>query len=352
MARENRELCMLAIDFDATKHRMGGMWLSEKMDGLRALWLPVTRGKKVFDIPFANHDKKTKDYTATGLWSRYGNPIFVPDWFTIGWPDHPLDGELWCGRGNFQDTMSAVKKYSPIDSEWMKVSYNVFESPQYTAIFADGRVNNPNYKKTMRLMPNLEALGITEIPRSGYLNTFDTVFRLLQRDLIQTGTLKLHPHRQLPFNTDQARTVIFEELERVTDQGGEGLMLRHPGSEWEPIRSKWLMKVKKLYDAEARVVGYRAGQGKYLGMLGSLTVEWEHGRFELSGFTDAERQLCSLWQSYALANPGELMPSHNQDNVHPSLVFPINAVVTFRYRELTDDKMPKEARYLRKYVPV
>lgn len=348
MQRENREFLMLASDFDPAKHRMGGMWLSEKMDGQRCIWLPATQGLMASELPFANHDKKKKDMRSTGLWTRYGNPIMCPVWFTTGWPDYPLDGELWAGRGKFQLVESTVRKHEPNDFEWAKIKFHVFEQPQYEVIFRDGRINGKQYTKAMKCRPNMEKLGVAETPRTGYLNTFDTVFRLLQRDLAVTNTLCIHEQRQLPFSTEQARTIIYEELERITDAGGEGLILRHPGSEYETIRSKFLLKLKKLYDAEAMVVGYRAGQGKYLGMLGSLTVSWQHGQFELSGFTDDERRLTAAGMDYAHMRPGELFPVADIPDFY-SLVFPLRSAVTFRYRELSEDQVPKEGRFLRKY---
>lgn len=171
----------------------------------------------------------------------------------------------------------------------------------------------------------------------------------MKRDLKETNFLKIHEQTLLPFHTERACQIVDEQLEKVTDAGGEGLMLRHPASQWQPIRTYFLLKIKKLLDAEALVVGYRAGQGKFHGMLGSLTVRWEHGDFELSGFTDDQRILTPAGRAYAETYPGELLLRPNElDGV--STVFPINSVVTFRYRELTAAKQPKEGRFLRKFV--
>ena len=50
-------------------------WLaSEKMDGCRALW------------------------TGYQFFTRGGNEIAAPDWFTDGLPCVPLDGEIFAGR--------------------------------------------------------------------------------------------------------------------------------------------------------------------------------------------------------------------------------------------------------------
>ena len=82
-----------------------------------------------------------------------------------------------------------------------------------------------------------------------------------------------------------------------------------------------MLKYKRWDDAEARVVGYRPGKGKYHGMVGALLVEDAHGRrFALgSGLHDAERA----------APPA------------------IGSTVTFRYDGLTAKGTPRFARYLR-----
>src|SRR5688572_16394755 len=59
-----------------------GWWMSEKLDGVRAYW----DGKMFL--------------------SRLGNQFHAPDWFCAQLPSEPLDGELWVGRKQFQQTVS------------------------------------------------------------------------------------------------------------------------------------------------------------------------------------------------------------------------------------------------------
>ena len=82
-----------------------GWIMSEKLDGVRCFW------------------------TGTTMYSRNGNRFFFPKFFTRGWPKSQLDGELFIDRGQFSKTLSAVKKGSPIDEEWKKVKYLVFDAP-------------------------------------------------------------------------------------------------------------------------------------------------------------------------------------------------------------------------------
>ena len=336
---------MLADEFNPAKHRSAGTYLSEKLDGMRCLWLPATKGLNTKLIPFANRDKKKEDNNqiATGLWSRYGNVIFCPDWFTTGWPNRPLDGELYLGRKSMQTLMTVVKKLEPDPTDWQHVRFHVFDAPNYRQIFAPGKINNPNYVKMIDTQKNLDALGIDVKGLVDY--DFDQTYRLLKRDLQETNYLKLHEQRMLPFSTKDALDIIEEEIHRVTDLGGEGLMIRHPCSMWTPVRSNMLSKYKKLEDAEATIIGYRAGLGKHLGRLGSFHVRFGATLFDLgTGLTDIERVLSNDASEWAGRNPGELLPL---DLVNPSPIFPMGTVVTFRFRELTDDGIPKEARYLR-----
>ena len=49
---------------------------------------------------------------------------------------------------------------------------------------------------------------------------------------------------------------MFQELDRITDQGAEGVMIKDANSEYENKRSNFLLKVKKFEDAEATVIGH------------------------------------------------------------------------------------------------
>lgn len=127
-------------------------------------------------------------------------------------------------------------------------------------------------------------------------------------------------------------------------------MVRHPRSLWAPCRSRQLLKIKGMLDAEAVVVGYTSGRetdkgSKLLGKMGALIVKYAGKCFELSGFTDEERTLAPEGAfEFAASNPGKVLPDwiYNPN-------FPVGSTVSFKYRELTDAGLPKEARFWRKY---
>ena len=212
------------------------------------------------------------------LLSRKGNPFVAPEWFIEGLPPHPLDGELWSGRRMFQRTVSIVRRQDA-SPEWRHIRYLVFDAPGLPQGFEE------------RLEQCRAWLG--QLPER----------------------FQVH-HHQLCRGTDHLRA----ELARVEQEGGEGLMLRRPGSLYEVGRSWSLLKVKSFLDAEATVIGHQAGEGRHRGRLGALLVQLPDGtRFSVgSGFSDAER---------------ESPP-------------PLGSPITFRYQELSNAGVPRFPTYV------
>lgn len=347
MARTNRELVMLADTFERGKHRVAGMFLSTKLDGMRCFWVPETRGVPVKLIPFANREKDKRDHVATGLWSRYGKVIHCPAYFTAGLPPFLLDGELWLGRGRFQDMRSICSRLEPSEDDWRDVHFKVFESPTYSTLFASGRINNQHWTKNLKMSEVEQAFGRTFTDRP---LDFEFTYARLQRDLTPTEFMSLHEQRLLPFSTTLAQEIIDAELEAEIARGGEGLMLRHPASAYQTIRTSHLLKVVPINDAEGTIMDFKTGEmgkdGKLLGLMGSAVVQWEHGTFFLSGFTDAERALEPDAAMWALRNPGALLSGSGVSN--PVRNFRVGERITFMYKELTDDRQPKNGRFKRK----
>ncbi len=236
---------------------LAGYWVSEKLDGVRAWW------------------------DGHRLLSRKGNPFPAPAWFTAGFPQRAMDGELWMGRGRFEETVGIVRDQHASDAEWRKIRYMVFDLPSEPGTF-DAR------------LPRLKQL----------ISTLDIPW--------------LRAVEQIHV-ADEER--LMKRLKAVVDAGGEGLMLHRGRASYRATRSDDLLKLKPWWDAEATVIAHLPGKGKYRGMLGALLVRDAAGRqFRLgSGFRDAQR-------------------------LHPP---PIGATVTYRYRGLTKNGLPRFASFLR-----
>jgi DNA ligase-1 len=211
--------------------------------------------------------------------SRLGNPLHAPEWFCHGLPSEPLDGEFWIGRKKFQRTVGIVRRQDKTDL-WKEVRFRIFDAPEAGDAFEK------------RLQSILHIVKTKQPPYA-----------------------VAHEHN-LCADLDQLR----RELARIEELGGEGLMLRQPGSKYEVGRSTTLLKVKSFRDAEARVVGHEPGAGRHKGRLGALLAEMTDGtKFSIgTGLSDAERN-----------NPP-----------------PIGSTITFRYQELTDRGVPRFPSYV------
>lgn len=212
--------------------------------------------------------------------SRQGNVYHAPDFFVAGLPEVPLDGELWMGRKAFQRCVSIVRRQDKSDL-WKSIRFLVFDLPGAGGPFEE----------------RLEQLRDCLSP-------------------VHSEFAEIHEHARCR-GLDHLR----EELARVESLGGEGLMLRQPGSRYEVGRSPTLLKVKTFHDAEARVVEHLPGTGRHKGRLGALGVVLPDGTpFSIgTGFSDAER---------------ERPPA-------------IGSVVTFRYQELSDRGVPRFPSFVR-----
>jgi DNA ligase-1 len=206
--------------------------------------------------------------------SRQGNLYHAPDWFIEGLPSVPLDGELWIDRKKFQRTVSIVRRQDKNDL-WKEVRFLVFDAPAASGGFED---------------------------RLAFL-----------KDALAKGAAKFA--RQHPHERCKSLDALRAELARIDALGGEGLMLRQPGSKYVAGRSTTLLKVKTFHDAEAVIVGHQAGAGRHKGRMGALLVRLADGtNFAIgTGFSDRERE-----------NPP-----------------PIGATVTFRYQELSEAGVPR-----------
>ncbi len=203
-------------------------WVSEKYDGVRALW----NGKQLI--------------------SRGGNIYHAPHWFIADFPKQKLDGELWIARQNFEKVVSTVRDNVPDNEAWKQVKYMVFDLPDAPVIFND------------RIRCMKQVVSDLKIP-----------------------WLKVVKQWKV-----QNHNALMRQLKAITDAGAEGLMLHRGSSFYHAKRSGDLLKVKPFQDAEARVIKHLPGKGKYKGLLGALLVEMPSGQqFKIgSGFTDKERK--------------------------------------------------------------
>jgi DNA ligase-1 len=159
------------------------------------------------------------------LISRNNNVFHAPKWFVEGLPKDHLDGELWIDRGRFAETSGIVRRHDE-DAGWREMGYLIFDAPEIPGPF----------EKRLAWMQKLRSSACAVVPQ-----------------IRCTGVKHLETYLGL--------------VERA---GGEGLILRAPGSAYVRSRSHELLKVKTFVDAEAVVTGYQPGEGKHKGVVGAL----------------------------------------------------------------------------------
>ena len=361
---KRREFLQLAKVYNPEKHNVAGFYVSEKLDGTRCFWDGgLTRGMPTEQVPWASvmdpkkpgERKKKIKPISTGLWSRYGNPIMAPDSFLNGLPAMFLDGELWAGRGNFQTCRSICAGDEP-DDRFDQIQFAVYSSPSPEHIFGDGEIKNSNFHLPIfanQLMPwvnaRIESMFGNDFARVAMGATFEDELVLI-RDALDTQTdfAYLHQQTRLAETAEDAAAGVERALEGVLDLGGEGLVIRNPVGLWTPKRVSELLKYKPHDDAEATITGFTSGRltnkgSKHRGKIGALITNYDGKRLELAGLNDEERLFADEHErEYAWDNCGVDMPSQFQGK-H----FKVGDVVQFKYRELSDDGIPKEARYFR-----
>lgn len=396
-----REFMMLAQEY-LPKHDISGWWMSTKLDGQRAFWDgAVSRGLDAREVPYANvaKDARLKERPiSTGLFSRYGKVIYAPDWWLNGLPVGPtLDMELWMGNGTFQALRSTVGSHTP-GPGWKDVKGIALDSPGWHAILASGEINNANWQTFLdpsmlewvkdrsvdlitRCPPNLSTglilpwTGLGQPDECFGPTGLASIHKSQIAEALRAGgtspTWQPHDQLKLPKELNDARSAVDDMLLLVTSQGGEGLILRSPTSPWLAKRVPWVLKVKKLNDAEGTVVGMTWGRrtdkgSRHLGRMGALILRLKNGkRMELSGFTDEERSIKQKrtddkdhkldWVHVDEEAGRKLVPCESITNegkdasdAWEPLHFPIGSQITFTYRDLTVDGIPKEGRFLRR----
>lgn len=363
-----RDFLQLADTFDLAKHKVAGFYISEKLDGTRCLWDGgLTRGMRTHEVPWANlTDPKTGKPKAnvkpvsTGLWSRYGNPIMAPDSFLNTLPCCPLDGELWAGRETFQLSRS-ICGGNTVDPRFDQISYAVYSSPPLSQLFKTGEIKDKNFthqidmqviEKFICQIIRCRAFAKDFISTQGTATFEDEL--LFLRGALDTQNDNVFLHRQVKLShiESEAKAQVEEFLEKVLEQRGEGVVIRDPSKLWTPKRHRGLLKYKPFDDAEAMVIGYVAGEvgqiGQALGKIGALRVRTigfrENVEFKIgSGLTIEQREFSTqAAKSYAINHPGEVMPG-TASGKH----IPVGQTITFKYRELSDDGIPKEGRFWR-----
>ena len=278
-----------------------GWFISEKYDGVRAVWNGVN------------------------FVSRTGKVYEAPKWFKEGMPaNHSLDGELHCGHGTFQQSTGITRHKVPVDKDWAKLTFQVFDIP-------DPDLVGKPFEERMKLLEKVsneccDRWKSVEVP-SG----------IRKPDCIISFT------KQIKVNNMDHAYGIYKKL--IVD-GAEGAMLRKSGSKYEHKRSKILLKWKPSLDAEALVVGYNEGGNRLTTRLGTFAVKLiddstkkvrDDLTFNLSG------RLTDEFRNQYRFKDGKIIKEPKKGGKYPV----IGDIVTLTFMEYTDGGIPRQPIYQR-----
>lgn len=214
---------MLLHNYD--HQNIQGWVMSEKLDGVRGYW------------------------DGTQLFSRQGQRLSPPAYFTKDFPPFAIDGELFTERNQFEQISSITKSFK--GERWEKLALYVFDVPD-----APGNL--------------FERLKMLE----DYLKAHPTPYiRIIEQIPVRD---KVH---------------LYEFLAEVENLGGEGVVVRNPNAPYERKRSTQILKLKTAYDEECTVTAHHAGKGQFSNIMGSLSCKNHRGEFKIgSGFNFSERE--------------------------------------------------------------
>ncbi|PIE68885.1 MAG: DNA ligase [Deltaproteobacteria bacterium] len=185
------------------------------------------------------------------LLTREGKVMYAPSWFTDNLPPFPLDGELWAGYGQFETVQATVLDTTP-SSAWRNISYQIFEVPHASGDFP------ARLSKARQWFQHHEAEHVRIIPQ-----------------ITCTG----HEHVQ-------------RFLATIAQKGGEGVIIKDPTIPYRDGSEQRVLKLKYAQYMDGTVIGHTPGKGKYLGLMGSLTLQLKNGvTFNLgTGFSMSQRR--------------------------------------------------------------
>lgn len=173
--------------YDEKKHNIENWLMSEKLDGVRAVW----NGK--------NLETKNK------------NKIFAPAWFTKDFPPFALDGELWTKQDDFENIQSLVLSQKE-PKGWENISYNIFEVPNQSGNFFErvevlNRFLEKNPNKFIKIIPQVR------INNKKDLNIF------LEKILKNKGEGVILKNPNTPYESGRSQNIL--KVKKFLDDEGE-----------------------------------------------------------------------------------------------------------------------------------
>lgn len=247
---------MLAKKYPDNVHE-GDYYIQEKLDGNRC-------------IAYYNEDSEKWEFM-----SRSGKPLKVE--FNMSWAnkEHIFDGEIMtlghAGSRDFTKTSGVINGKFTDKSQLHYFIYDIVDEA----------------------LPYKDRKMILDVYTNDIINTNNdnnTRYSLLGMDAepLNCSILPVLDKISVYVNPEY-NWQLDKWLDKITAQGGEGIMLRDPNATYKcGKRSDALLKYKKVQTMDLKIVGWNDGKGKYAGAIGSFICETDDGEIKVnvSGMPD------------------------------------------------------------------
>lgn len=205
----------LAEKYEPGKHNnLNGFVYMEKLDGFYAHF----------------------DVTSQTIYTRSGNKIHVPDWLIREMPALSVTGELYGGKGKFNEFQGLFNSNDVGNLKWNDAQFVIFD-------VVEECTKPMNFTERMGLLDN-------------YTNS-------------HVKTISINR-----FHSKNELDGFFNDIVKA---GGEGVMLRKDVA-YKKGRSSDLLKYKKVTTIDGKVVGYKDGTGRFANCVGSVIFETQSGK--------------------------------------------------------------------------
>lgn len=164
----------------------------------------------------------------------------------------------------------------------------------------DGELNAPSFNQVTKCIRRKKIDIDNTVIRNKCVYTvfdfIDTTLTLEERVKYLSTFKDTQYIKFLPYIKVKKDYVLLCSIARkMIAQGHEGIMVKHPKSNYEFKRSHMWMKFKDHHTEDVRILKCNAGAGKFTGMLGSFTIDFYGVEVDIgTGFSDDERK--EFWE--------------------------------------------------------
>lgn len=145
------------------------------------------------------------------------------------------------------------------------------------------------------------------------------------------------PYWVIPYKTVGSLEEAIAHFEQLLAEGHEGTILKNYCALWEDSRSKHLVKMKAEKDADMEIIGFNPGEGKFLGMVGSIQMASSDRLVEcnISGFPDDLRKEITATQNELL---GTIATVLYNERIKSKSRTGVDSLFLCRFAEFRSDK--------------